>query len=135
MPHTMNTPQPEALGALADSLMRSASWLAERQQDDERMTVSRITGELWFLKSRLDSSPCQASIEECSPLALRLETCQKAMDEVKDLFDRLTSQCDNIPSGSNLPPKEWRDKLDAAFERLKRSANSLSLAIEAGLYS
>ncbi|KAH7186193.1 uncharacterized protein B0J16DRAFT_343352 [Fusarium flagelliforme] len=57
------------------------------------------------------------------------------MVAIKNLLDSLTSQCDNVPNHFELLTKEWRDKLEVAFEGLKRSANSLSLAIDAGLYA
>jgi hypothetical protein len=131
----MDRSQLQELKALADRLMTSALLLGETQQDDERMTVSRITGQLWFLKDRLDSFPRQNSINESSPLVLRLKACRNAMVTVNNLFIMSASQCDNTPSLFRLPPKEWRDKLELAFEGLKRSANSLSLAIDAGQYS
>ncbi|CAG1960668.1 unnamed protein product [Fusarium graminearum] len=54
------------------------------------------------------------------------------MVSVRNLFDRSTSQYDNAPS--HLPPKEWWDELELAFQGLQRSANSLSLALDASLH-
>ncbi|KAJ4009468.1 hypothetical protein NW766_008585 [Fusarium irregulare] len=125
----------EELRDLAGSLIEAARLVRQKRRDEGGMIVLRTASQLISFQVVLEDLQHQGSIESSSLLMPTVEDCQKAMHEIKRLFDEITPSSVTTTDQIRLLPAWWQNDLEHVLEGLWTSANTLSTAMGGGLHS